>query len=153
MDARIGKVWHGWPRWEWFLGSLVIVSLVSCSRLGQRMPMAVQDVAFLVAAVMPFLLVGMSWMGLANVRRDVNLSRWRIWMSFCGCAALHLAVSIPVLVVLFPLRDTQWSFWCLCLSVVALLEGIFAPRSVRFPLFFGGLTMGSLVFIIPVSVL
>jgi hypothetical protein len=114
--------------------------------------MAVQDVAFLIAAAMPFLLVGMSWMGLANVRRDANLSRWRIWMSFCGCAALHLAVSIPVLVMLFSLRFTQWSFWSLCLSVVALLVGIFAPRSVRFPLFFGGLSMG-IVFITPVSVL
>jgi hypothetical protein len=42
---------------------------------------------------------------------------------------------------------------CLASTLVSLLAGIFAARSVRFPLIFGGLIMGGLVVIIPVGIL
>jgi hypothetical protein len=84
VNMEIAKVRRGWPRWEWIVGSLVIVSLVSCSRLGHRLPRVVQDVAFLVVVATPILLTTMAWMGFANVQRgwkrtslaNLDISLW-----------------------------------------------------------------------------
>jgi hypothetical protein len=157
VNMGIGEVQRGWPRWEAILGSLVIVSFVSCSRLGHRLPMVVQDVAFLVVVATPLLLTAISWAGFANVRRDGNVSRWRIWISLCGCVALSLALVIPWIAFFFSmLLSLDWrrlAIWCLAASVVSLLAGILGAKSVRFPLIFGGLLMGGFVAIIPVGIL
>jgi hypothetical protein len=156
VNIGISKVRRGRPRWEWIIGPLVIVSLVSCSRLGHRLPMVVQDIAFLIVVAMPILLTVMSWDGFAKVRRDGNASRWRIWISLCGCVALSLALAIPWIAFFFAmLLRLDWlrlATWCLASSLVSLLSGIFGARSVRFPLIFGGLFMGGLVVIIPVGI-
>jgi hypothetical protein len=109
VNTGIGKVQRGWPRWEAILGSLVILSFISCSRLGHRLPMVVQDVGFLVVVATPLLLTAMSWAGFAKVRRDGNVSRWRIWISFCGCVALSLALVIPWIAFFFSmLLSLDW---------------------------------------------
>ena len=157
VNIESDKVRRGWPRWEWIIGPLVIVSLVSCSRLGHRLPMVVQNVAFLIVVAAPILLTTMSWVEFANARRDGSVPRWRIWTSLCGCVALCLALAIPWIAFLFSmLLSLDWlrlAAWCLASSLVSFLAGIFGARSVRFPLIFGGLIMGGLVVIIPVGIL
>jgi hypothetical protein len=143
----------GRPRWQWIVGSLIVISLVSSSRPGQRVPMIVQWVAFYFLLSMPLILAAMSWAGFKRVRLDKTVSRWRIWICFCGYVALSVALVIPLLVMFLSLAYTEWSIWILGSSVVALLAGIFAPRTVRFPLFFGGLVTGGLVVIIPIGIL
>ncbi|MGB7861808.1 MAG: hypothetical protein WCF74_00310 [Candidatus Sulfotelmatobacter sp.] len=147
---------RGWPRWEWIFGALAIVSLVVSSRIGHRLPMMVQDVAFLILVAMPFLLTVMSWVGFALARRDQRVSRWRVWVSLVGCSALTVALAVPLLIVflfMFRLSWIQWSIWCFASSFLALLAGIFGARTARFPLFFGGLVMGGLVVIVPIGIL
>jgi hypothetical protein len=157
VNKGIAGARRWWPGWEWMTGPLVVVSLVSCSRLGHQLPMAVQDVAFLIVVATPMLLTAMAWVGLANGRRDGNVPRWRIWISLCGCVALSLALAITWIAFFSPmLFHFDWLRlvgWCLASTLVSLLTGIFAARSVRFPLIFGGLIMGGLVVIIPVGIL
>src|SRR5580704_5411968 len=50
---------------------------------------------FLIVVATPVLLTTMAWVGLANVRRDGRVPRWRFWISLCGCVALSLALAIP----------------------------------------------------------
>jgi hypothetical protein len=115
--------------------------------------MIVQNVAFLVVISLPLLLTAMSWVELKIAWRDESISRWRIWASCCGCVALSFALVVPIIVVFLTLSWLSWPAWCFSAGLVALFAGIVAARSVRFPLFFGGLMIGSLVFIVPVGVL
>jgi hypothetical protein len=142
-----------WPRWEWIVGALCILSLASSSRLGHHLPMIVQDGAVLFLLSLPFILVIQSWVGFKTVQRDEKVGRWRVGTSFCGCVALSLALIIPFLVVFFTLDYTRWTVWILGSGVVSLLAGIFAPSSIRFSLLFGGLIVSSLVVMIPVGIL
>jgi hypothetical protein len=130
---------------------LIIASLITSSRFGQRLPMIVQDVAFLVTLFAPLFLIGMSRFEL--LRREGMEARWRVWLALLGCVALSVALAIPFLVIFLRLSYTQWQVWILCASVLALLSGVFAPRLLRFPLMFGGLVMGGLLFIIPIGIL
>jgi hypothetical protein len=147
------NVRHWSRRWEWIVGSLTIVSLVASSRLGHRLPVVVQDATFLFLVCLPLILVTMSWVGFKTVLRNETVARWRIWTCFCGCIALSLALLIPLLVVLLTLDYTRWVIWIIGAGMVSLLAGICGPRSVRFPLLFGGLIMSGLVVIIPVGIL
>jgi hypothetical protein len=70
MKMEVDKVRHRWPQWEWIVGSLTVVSAVASSRLGHRLPMAVQDVAFLFLVSLPLILVTMSWLGFKTVQRN-----------------------------------------------------------------------------------
>ncbi len=147
---------RGWPRWEWFFGALVIVSLVVSSRFGHRLPMNVQDAAFLILVATPWLLTVMSWLGFVFARKEQKISRWRVWVSFVGCCALTVALVIPLLVVFLFMFRLSWmrlSVWCFALSVVALFAGILGAKPARFALFFGGLVMGGLVVIVPIGIL
>ena len=158
METGIARSRHGWPSWEWITGPLVIVSLVACSRVGHWLPMVVQDVAFLIVVATPVLLTAMAWVGFVNVRQDGKVPRWRFWISLCGCIALSLALAIPWIAFFFSMLFLHLDWlrllvWCLAASLGSLLAGMFGPRSVRFPLIFGGLIMGGLVVIIPVGVL
>lgn len=141
------------PRLEWILGSLTIVSLVASSRLGDGLPMVVKDVTFLFLICLPLILVTMSWVGFKTILRSDTVPRWQIWTCFCGCVALSLALVIPLLVVLLTLVYTRWAIWIIGSGLVSFLAGICGPRSVRFPLLFGGLIMSGLVFLIPIGVL
>ena len=142
-----------WPRWEWIVGALSVLSLASSSRLGHHLPMIAQDGAFLFLVGLPFILVTMSWVGFKTVQRDENVARWRVGTSFCGCVALSLALMIPFLVVFFTLDYTRWAVWIFGSGVVSLLAGILAPKAIRFSLLFGGLIMSSFVVLIPVGIL
>jgi magnesium-transporting ATPase (P-type) len=159
MGTGIAKARHGWLSWEWITESLVIVSLVACSRVGHWLPMAVQDAAFLIVVATPLFLTAMAWARFVNVRRDWKIPRWRFWISLCGCVALSLALVMPWIIFLFSmlrLHLFDWMrllVWCLAASLGSLLAGIFGPKSLRFPLIFGGLIMGGLVVIIPVGIL
>jgi len=120
--------------------------------------MVVQDVAFLIVVATPVLLTAMAWVGFVNVRQDGKVPRWRFWISLCGCIALSLALAIPWIAFFFSMLFLHLDWlrllvWCLAASLGSLLAGMFGPRSVRFPLIFGGLIMGGLVVIIPVGVL
>src|SRR4249920_3767207 len=138
MKLEVDKVRKRWPRWEWVVVSLTIVSLVASSRLGHRLPMAVQNATFLFLISLPLILVTMSWVGFKTIRRNEDVARWRIWTSFCGCVALSFALVIPVLVVFLRLDYTRWVICIIGSGMVSLLAGICGPRSVRFPLLFGG---------------
>jgi hypothetical protein len=155
MEIDQTKRW--WARWEWIFGPIIIVSLVSSSRLGHRLPMFLQNSAFLVVIYLPPLLTAMSWVGLAVARKNGNVSRWRLWVSILGCVALSFALVIPLSVIslsfLLPWDWLQLAYWCLASSLIALLAGCFSAKSTRFPLIFGGLVMGGLVFIVPVGIL
>ncbi|MGB7599813.1 MAG: hypothetical protein WBM24_05880 [Candidatus Sulfotelmatobacter sp.] len=132
----------------------MIVSLVVSSRFGERLPMIVQDAAFLILVAMPWLLTVMSWLGFAFARRDQTVSRWRVLVSFVGCSALTVALVIPLMVVLLFMFRLSWlrlSIWCFASSLLALLAGIFGARPARFPLFFGGLVMAGLVVVVPIG--
>jgi hypothetical protein len=153
METEDDTVRRRWPRWEWIVAALSILALASCSRLGQRLPMIVQDVAFLFLIGLPFILTTMSWVGFKTARRDPTVARWRVGASLCGCVALTLALMIPFLVVFFTLDYTRWAVGILGAGVVSLLAGLLGPRSIRFPLLFGGLIMSSLVFLIPLGIL
>jgi hypothetical protein len=150
---NVAKARREWPSWERGVGLLVIVSLVASSRLGRRLPMIFQDVAFLVTVSVPLILIGMSWIGFRFLRREGMEARWRMWMALLGCVALSVSLAIPFFVLLFGLPATQWTVWIFGSSVVALLSGMFAPRRLKFPLMFGGLVMGGLLFIIPIGIL
>jgi hypothetical protein len=157
VDTGLARGRHGWPAWEWITGPVVIVSLLACSRPGHSLPMVVQDAAFLIVVATPVLLTTMAWVGLANVRRDGGVPRWRFWISLCGCVALSLALAIPWIAFFLSMLFLHLDWlrllgWCLAASLGSLLAGIFGPKSVRFPLIFGGLIMGGLVLIIPVGV-
>ena len=121
--------------------------------------MVVQDAAFLIVVVTPFLLTTMAWARFVNVRRDGETPRWRFWISLCGCVALSLALATPWIVFLFSMLRLylfDWVrllVWCLAASLGSLLAGIFGPKSLRFPLIFGALIMGGLVVIIPIGIL
>ena len=153
MSEEVGGAGRRWPRWEWTVGFLIVVSLISCSRLGKGLPMIVQNAAFLVVISLPLLLTAISWVELKIVWKDESISRWRVWVSFCGCAALSFALVVPIIVVFFTLSWLSWSVWCFSAGLLALFAGIMAARSVRFPLIFGGLIIGSLSFVVPVGVL
>ena len=149
----IAKARRRWPRWEWTVGILILLSLVALSRLGHGLPRFAQWAAFCFIFFLPLIFATMSWVGFGRVRKDGNVSRWRIWLCFCGCVALSLALLMPLLVIVLTLDYTRWSIWILGSSVVALLAGIFGTRSTRSPLVFGGLIMGSFVVMIPVGIL
>jgi hypothetical protein len=153
MKLEVNRVRHWWPQWEWIVGSLTIVSLVASSRLGNRLPMVVKDVTFLFLLSLPLILVTMAWVGFKTLHRNEDVARWRIWTCFCGCVALSLALVIPLLVVFLTLDYTRWVIWIIGSGMISLLSGICGPRSVRFPLLFGGLIMSGLVVIIPVGIL
>jgi len=140
-------------RWDWIVWPLIIVALHSFWNPGHRLPAAMVSGAFLALVCVPFLLVGMSWASLASLRRGGNGSRWRLWICLSGCVALSSALLIPLLVLFFGLPATQWLIWCLAASTVALVAAFFAPRSLRFPLFFGGLIMGGLALLTPMGIL
>jgi hypothetical protein len=109
--------------------------------------------AFLVTVSVPLILIGMSWIGFRFLRREGMEARWRMWMALLGCVALSVSLAIPFFVPLFGLPATQWTVWIFGASVVALLSGMFAPPRLKFPLMFGGLVMGGLLFIIPIGIL
>jgi hypothetical protein len=153
MEPEGNKVLRRWPRWESIVGALSLLSLASSSGLGHQLPMIVQRGAFLFLVGLPFILATISWVGFNTVKGDEKVARWRVVTSFCGCVALSLALIIPFLVVFFTLDYTRWTVWILGPGVVSLLAGIFAPRSIRFSLLFGGLIMSSLVVMIPVGIL
>jgi hypothetical protein len=157
VNTEINSGGRGLPRWEWIVGPLATVALVSCSRLGHRLPMEVQDIAFLVVVGTPIFLIAKSWDEYQKMRRDGKVSRWRIWISLCGCVALLLALVFPFIAFYFGLiLRLDWRLFislCLASSLVSLLAGIFGARPVRFPLIFGSLIMSGLVLIIPVGVL
>jgi hypothetical protein len=153
MKPEGNKVLRRWPRWEWIVGTLSVLSLASSSRLGHHLPMIVKDGALLFLLGLPFILATMSWVGFKTVQRDDKIARWRVGASFCGCIALSLALMIPLLVVFFTLDYTRWAVWIFGSGVVSLLAGIFAPKAIRFSLLFGGLIMSSLVVMIPVGIL
>jgi hypothetical protein len=140
-------------RWDWIAWPLIIVLLLSFWNPGHRLPAAMRSGAFLALVCMPFLLVGMSWASLAALLRKGNGSRWRLWICLSGCVALSLALLIPLLVLFLGLPASEWFIWCLASSMVALVAAFFAPRSLGFPLFFGGLIMSGLVFLTPMGIL
>jgi hypothetical protein len=142
-----------WHRWEWTVGSLTIVSLLVSSRLGHHLPIVVLDIAFLFLLSLPLILVTLSWVAFSNVLRDETVARWRIWTSFCGCVALSFALVIPLLVVFLTLDYTRWVIWVIGSGIVSLVAGFCGPRSIRFPLLFGGLIMIGMVVVVPVGIL
>ena len=157
MNLKVDQSERGWQTQEWILGFLIIVLLVSRSHLGHRLPMVVQDVAFLVLIAIAVLLTAMAWNRFARARPNASAPSRQICISFWGCVALSLALVILLLVMCFSmsymLSPSYWlwlSISCWASSLVALLTGMFGARSVRFPLFFGGLVMGGLVIVVPV---
>jgi hypothetical protein len=60
---------------------ITIAALVSISRVGNRLPMAVQDV---------------------DIRHE-SVAKWRVWASMIGSIALSLSVLIPIAMALLPL--------------------------------------------------
>jgi hypothetical protein len=95
----------------------------------------------------------MSWAGFELLRRGKAEARWKMGIALLGCVALSVALAIPFLVIFVHLSYTRWAGGILGSSVVAIFSGMFAPRGLRFPLIFGGLMMGGLLFIIPVGIL
>src|SRR4029077_617692 len=98
----------------------------------------------------PFLLTTMAWVGFVRVWRDGKVPRWRFWTSLCGCVALSVALAVPWMVILFSMFRLylfDWGrliVWCLAAGLVALIAGILSPKSLRFPLIFGGLITGGI---------
>jgi hypothetical protein len=141
-------------RWSWLLGMLIVLSLAASSRLGKRLPMIIQDVAFMVLVFASVGLPGMAWTAFELLRRSGDLRRWRMGISFFGCLALSMALATPFLCALSSL---DWmhtgGYLCLGSSVVAMLAGIFAPGLVRFSLILGGLVVAGLAVIVPIGIL
>jgi hypothetical protein len=144
---------HWRPSGESLLGVLILASLIASSRLGSRLPMAVQDSALVLVVVMPFGLALVSWEILREAQKSKDGTKLRFWVSACGCIALSFAIAVPFIVIFFMLSWMTWSVVCLCASALSLLCGIFATRLMRFPLVFGGIVVGGLVFVVPVGVL
>jgi len=141
---------------QWVSGVLIVLSLIymSNSRLGHRLPRAVQDTAFMILVSLPFLLTGISWWRFVRAwRTDQRMAVWRIWISLCGCVALSIALLIPFFTIVFTLDWSTTAIWCLVASGVALFTGILAAKPLRLPLFLGGLVMTGLIVVIPVAVL
>jgi hypothetical protein len=84
-----------WP-WQWAVGGLFVASLVSSSpRLNQRLPMMLQDVAFVVLIFAAFGLPGLAWTAFVLSRRSDDFRQWRMEVSFFGCVALSVAFASP----------------------------------------------------------
>ncbi len=94
--ADLAKTWRKWPPWEWGVGLLIVLSLVASSRLGQRLPMILQDVAFLVLILAAPGLPGLAWTAFVLLRRSGDLRQWRMGVSFLGCVALSVAFASPL---------------------------------------------------------
>jgi hypothetical protein len=114
--------------------------------------MLLQDVAFLLIMVSPFVFVIVSWMNLFEIEK-METPSWQFWVSAVGCICLTYALGVPLAAMFFRLPWSASASVCLTGACLSLLAGIFAAKTVRFPLFFGGLIVGSLVFIIPVGIL
>ncbi len=156
MESQIGNERKLQRLLQWVSGVLIVLSLIymSNSRLGHRLPRAVQDTAFMILVSLPFLLTGISWWRFVRAwRTDRRMAVWRIWISLCGCVALSLALLIPFFTIVFPLDWSTMAIWCLVASGVALFTGILAAKPLRLPLFLGGLVMTGLIVVIPVAVL
>lgn len=119
--------------------------------------MEVQDIAFLIVVATPIFLIAKSWDEYEKMRRHGRVSRWRIWISLCGCVALPSALVFPFIGFYFGMiLRLDWRLimsLCLASSLVSLLAGIFGAGPVRFSLIFGGLILSGLVLIIPVGIL
>src|SRR5882672_4437347 len=125
MTANQDKVRRWWPGKDWIVGTLIVVSLLVSSRAGHSLPIAVQNVAFLILIAAPFVLVAMSLNGLKRASKDEAASSWRVQLSFVGCMALMVALAIPFLVMFLQLVWTRLAIWCLASSLLALLAGVF----------------------------
>lgn len=143
----------GHPSGESILGVLILALLIASSRLGSRLPMVVQDIAFVLVFVMLFVLTLVSWEIPREVQKSKDFTKLRFLVSACGCVALSFASAVPFVVIFFMLSWMTWSVVCLCASALSLLCGICATRLMRRPLVFGGIIVGSLVFVVPVGVL
>ena len=154
---RVDETRDGWSTWEWLFGLLVILSFTYCLPLARRLPMIVRTVAQWVLFLAPVLLIAISWDRFGVARSDQSEHRSRIWVSFVGCNALAAALVVPVVTVFFGVfLRLDWSKVMECslgLSIVALVSSLFGARSLRFPLFCGGLAMAALLLIIPVGIL
>jgi hypothetical protein len=134
----------------------VIICLIAVLRSGSKVPMQLQDLAFITLVIAPFVLIGLSWLQLARVWGRESVPRWRIWVSSVGCIALLVAVGIPFVGVFVFFSRFDWLRampWSLGLSAVAVLTGIVGARPVRFPLFLGGAAIAGLILIIPIGIL
>jgi len=138
---------------DWIVWPLIIVALHSFWNPGHRLPAAMVSGAFLALVCVPFLLVGMSWTSFASLWRGENGSRWRLWICLSGCVALSSALLIPLLVLFLGLPASRWLIGCVTASMVALVAAFFAPRSLGFPLFFGGLIVAALALLTPMGIL
>lgn len=152
MSRNISSM--SWPSWQWAVGALVLASLVASSRLGQRLPIILQDVAFFVLIFAALGLPGMAWTAFVLLRRSGDLHQWRMGVSLFGCIALSVAFASPFVCALSSL---DWmhvgGYVCIYSSLTAVLAGAFAPGLVRFGLIFGGLVLGGLAVLIPMGIL
>jgi len=150
---RLADAFDERPGLSWLLGTLALVSLGASSGLGKRLPMAVQNLAFTFLVANAGFLALMAWVRLTQLWKAGDAPAWRSWISALGCVALSFAIALPFVVMFSMLSWTRWGIACLGASVTALVCGVFAQKTMRFPLLLGGISVASLVFLIPVSVL
>ena len=162
-SAPLAQIDRGWPKWVWILACFIVLSILASSRFGQRLPRGLQDDAFLIVLASPVLFIPLAWMQSATARSDGDMPRWRVSVSLFGCVALSVALAIPLFLMFFGFMiPLDWLFvvplnWFFFLplgsSALAMLCGICGAKPARFSLFFGGLTLGCLVIIIPKGIL
>jgi hypothetical protein len=144
------------------LALITIVALVPMSRVGNRLPMLVQDIDFGLVLALLISFPGLAWWRLVRAVRHDSVVRWRVGISVAGSIALSLSILIPVLAVLLPffgptgmsllLRWDFLSIWMI-VSLAAFLLGVLSVSGVRFALLMGGFAMSSFVILLPKGVL
>ncbi len=114
-------------------GLLIIALIVASSAFGDRLPRLLQNIAFVVLVVLPFVLGVISWEVLVEIGKRRDNPKWQYWTSAIGCMSQTFALVLPMVVLSFHSFSSVWREATLGLSVSACsgqssLKGRFASH-------------------------
>lgn len=144
---------RGREMWEWLGAGLILVSLILVTTRVSSRFVFLHDTGFFLLAILAFAFVVVSWEILSDDRHPADFSPWRRRVSFCGCTILSCALLSPFFGITALPSRMSWQYWSFGMGLVASCCGLSAPRPLRFCLFFGGLTIASVVLVMPFGVL